>query len=169
MRWRVALLFLGLMLTPLLQSGNAPPPKRKAKPAGTSKRLGKSTAGNRRTTKRGRQARRVVPKPAPSYQLHPDPERYVEIQKALADRGYYKGQINGEWGDDSVDSLKRFQADQKLPDDGKLSSLTLQGLGLGARHDGTSGQNPARPLPAPDMPPAPTPEPSQPPASTPPN
>jgi hypothetical protein len=74
----------------------------------------------------------------PSYQLHPDPERYAEIQRALTDRGYFHGETNGEWKDDSVDALKRFQADQKLPDDGKISALTLTGLGLGPHHDGST-------------------------------
>jgi Putative peptidoglycan binding domain len=73
--------------------------------------------------------------PAPSYQLHPDPERYQQIQQALADKGYFKGQVNGVWGDDSVDALKRFQADQKLDNDGHLNALTLTGLGLGPKHD----------------------------------
>ena len=72
---------------------------------------------------------------APSYQLHPDSERYQQIQQALSDKGYYKGEVNGQWSDDSVDALKRFQADQKLDDDGHLSALTLIGLGLGPKHD----------------------------------
>jgi len=85
---------------------------------------------------------------APTYQQHPDPDRYQEIQKALADRGYFKGQVNGQWGDDSVDALKRFQTDQKLPDDGKINAPTLIGLGLGPKHDGAvapaaPGTNPA--------------------------
>ena len=85
---------------------------------------------------RGRKKTRVRAAPAPSYQLHPDPDRYQQIQKALADRGYFKGEPNGTWGDDSVDALKRFQADQKLPDDGKINALTLIGLGLGPKRDG---------------------------------
>jgi peptidoglycan hydrolase-like protein with peptidoglycan-binding domain len=72
---------------------------------------------------------------APSYQLHPDPERYQQIQQALADRGYFKGQVNGEWGDDSADAMKRFQADQKLEPDGKINALSLIGLGLGPKHE----------------------------------
>ena len=35
------------------------------------------------------QARRA---PGPSYQTHPDSARYQEIQKALADKGYFKGE-----------------------------------------------------------------------------
>ena len=76
--------------------------------------------------------------PAPSYQLHPDPERYQQIQQALADRGYFKGPVNGQWNDDSVDALKRFQTDQKLDPEGKIDALSLTGLGLGPKHDGTT-------------------------------
>ncbi len=76
--------------------------------------------------------------PAPTYQLHPDPERYQQIQQSLADRGYFKGEVNGQWNDDSVDALKRFQADQKLDNDGKINALTLTGLGLGPKHDGST-------------------------------
>ncbi len=87
--------------------------------------------------------------PAPTYQLHPDPERYQQIQQALADRGYFKGQVNGQWGDDSTDALRRFQADQKLDDDGHLSALTLTGLGLGPKHEHDLTAAPANGPPAP--------------------
>ncbi len=103
----------------------------------------KTSATHHRSSKRRRSARKT----APSYQLHPDPERYQEIQKALADRGYFKGEVNGQWGDDSVDALRRFQADQKLQADGKINSLSLIGLGLGPKHDGTAVA-PATVLPA---------------------
>ncbi len=137
MRWRY---FLGLLGAVALAYAPAPdkPAKKTAKPAATGKAVKKSAAAssaNGRKTKGTRSAR----KPAgPSYQLHPDSQRYAEIQKALADRGYYHGESNGEWKDDSVDALKRFQADQKLPDDGKISALTLAGLGLGPHHDGST-------------------------------
>ena len=73
--------------------------------------------------------------PAPSYQLHPDDDRYADIQRALTDRGYFKGDANGKWGDDSMDALRRFQEDQKFADaDGKINSLSLIGLGLGPKH-----------------------------------
>src|SRR5690349_15693228 len=38
-----------------------------------------------------------------SYQQAPTPERYKEIQQALAEKGYFRGEPNGEWGPDSVD------------------------------------------------------------------
>jgi hypothetical protein len=115
----------------------------------------KATAKRRTLAARGRRAR---PKPAPTYQLHPDPERYQQIQQALADRGYFKGQVNGEWNDDSVDALKRFQTDQKIDNDGKINALSLIGLGLGPKHDGSTGHNAPLPAPAPDSPVAGAPE-----------
>lgn len=89
-------------------------------------------------TSRARSSKHRRSSPSSSYQLHPDAERYQEIQKALSDKGYFKGEVNGHWGDDSTDALKRFQADQKLEPDGKINSLTLIGLGLGPKHDSSA-------------------------------
>jgi len=63
----------------------------------------------------------------------PTPERYKEIQQALASKGYYTGEANGQWGAESVDALKRFQADQNIAVDGKIGSLSLIALGLGPK------------------------------------
>ena len=38
-----------------------------------------------------------------------------------------------QWGPESVDALKRFQADQNLMPDGKINSLSLIALGLGPK------------------------------------
>jgi peptidoglycan hydrolase-like protein with peptidoglycan-binding domain len=73
-------------------------------------------------------------------QLAPTKERYQQIQQALAGKGYYTGEPNGAWGPDSMDALKRFQADQNLPPDGKLTSLSLIALGLGPKR--LSAQSP---------------------------
>jgi peptidoglycan hydrolase-like protein with peptidoglycan-binding domain len=63
----------------------------------------------------------------------PTPERYKEIQQALADHGHYTGPVNGIWGPDSVEALKRFQQDQNLSPDGKIGALSLIALGLGPK------------------------------------
>jgi hypothetical protein len=73
--------------------------------------------------------------PAPSFQTHPDTDRYQQIQQALAQKGYFKGEANGTWGDDSVAALKQYQTDQKIPNDGKITSLSLIGLGLGPNRE----------------------------------
>jgi peptidoglycan hydrolase-like protein with peptidoglycan-binding domain len=76
--------------------------------------------------------------------MKPTAERYREIQQALTERGY-QTPVNGVWGTESTDALKKFQTDQNLTADGKLTSLTLIGLGLGPQRNGNS---PAPPAPA---------------------
>ncbi len=120
------------------------------KTAASSKSRPTSKSAKSVSSTKRRKTRRAA---RPSYQAHPDPDRYRQIQQALADRGYFKGDVNGQWGDDSVDALKRFQADQKLQNDGKINSLTLIGLGLGPKHDTTT-------LIAPPPKPAPIPAPA---------
>ncbi|HEX3684170.1 MAG TPA: peptidoglycan-binding domain-containing protein [Bryobacteraceae bacterium] len=131
----LAVALLGIALLPL----NAVPPAHAQSVKASQTKQSKSSPakpGAARHKVAARSSRRAAPRP--SYQLHPDPERYQQIQQALAERGYFKGQVNGQWGDDSMDALKRFQADQKLEDDGKISALTLTGLGLGPKHAGGS-------------------------------
>jgi peptidoglycan hydrolase-like protein with peptidoglycan-binding domain len=65
--------------------------------------------------------------------MEPAPERYKEIQEALADKGYFHGPVDGTWGADSTDAMKRFQTEQNLSADGKISALSLIALGLGPR------------------------------------
>ena len=122
----------------LLLGEQAKTSQRKPSPTSHSKASAKKASSSR--TSRHRRTRRAA---GPNYQLHPDPSRYAEIQKALADRGYFKGDVNGKWGDDSVDALKRFQTDQKLDPDGKINSLSLIGLGLGPKHDAYLPPHPA--------------------------
>lgn len=68
-------------------------------------------------------------------QASPSPDRYIEIQQALASKGFYRGELNGEWGPESVAALKQFQQAQNLKPDGKLGALSLISLGLGPKHD----------------------------------
>ncbi len=157
MKWVFALTLLAMAAPPLSFAGPIQPKPLKSKrpqskeartsthlpPGKSSSRTASARSVRRSSSRSGHRARVAA---APSYQLHPDPDRYQDIQKALADRGYFKGEVNGTWGDDSVDALRRFQADQKLDNDGKINALTLSGLGLGPKHDGLTGiSNPASP------------------------
>lgn len=128
MNWLFALVLLAVPVMPSRAAAQAPANSQKV------------TTSARHAPDRGRHAkgRRAAHKARPTYQLHPDQQRYQEIQKALAERGYFKGAVNGEWGDDSVDALKRFQIDQKVRDDGKIDALSLIALGLGPKHNGSS-------------------------------
>jgi peptidoglycan hydrolase-like protein with peptidoglycan-binding domain len=66
-------------------------------------------------------------------QAHPVKERYQEIQQALAGKGYFVGEPNGEWSSDSIEALKKFQSDQNLDATGRITSLSLIALGLGPK------------------------------------
>ncbi|MGA3026045.1 MAG: peptidoglycan-binding domain-containing protein [Bryobacteraceae bacterium] len=99
--------------------------------AATSTTKKSATRSTRHSSSHSHHARRRLP-------AAPTPERYQEIQQALAARGYYKGPVNGTWGSDSVDALKRFQTDQNLTPDGKLTSLSLIAMGLGPRRSGVA-------------------------------
>lgn len=154
MTWpTVAALFAILVISPLELSAaisqtatsNRKPaaaPAKRASTAHSTASTKHSRANVRTHSARRHSGRRAAP--GPSYQLHPDPQRYQEIQKALADKGYFKGEVNGVWGADSVDALQRFQADRKLPNDGKISALSLIALGLGPKHDSVASE-PAAP------------------------
>lgn len=100
---------------------------------GTKHKASKASASKTSKTRRGRR----------SYQQTPTPERYKEIQQALSGKGYFHGEPTGEWSSDSQDALKRFQADQHLTADGKLSSMSLIALGLGPKR--LSAQSHAQP------------------------
>lgn len=76
--------------------------------------------------------------------LRPSPERYKEIQQALAAKGYYQGEIDGNWNPRSVDAMKRFQADQNLTADGTLNSLSLIALDLGPKRTLSAQAAPAQ-------------------------
>jgi peptidoglycan hydrolase-like protein with peptidoglycan-binding domain len=79
-------------------------------------------------------ARRKAPVVARRPQ-QPSPERLREIQQALAAKGYFNNEPDGNWGPASVDALKRFQHDQNLIEDGKIGSLSLIALGLGPKRE----------------------------------
>jgi N-acetylmuramoyl-L-alanine amidase len=70
--------------------------------------------------------------------VRPSPERYKEIQQALADKGFYDGPINGVWGEECVAALKRFQEGEDLVVDGKLGARSIIALGLGPQRSADS-------------------------------
>lgn len=116
-------------------SKSAPKKVASGKPSPSSKQASsKKTSGKRTSAKTASSYRR-------SAQREPDPERYKEIQQSLADKGYFAGPVNGTWGPDSVEALKRFQRDENIGDDGKLGSLSLIALGLGPKRGGEKPEN----------------------------
>jgi peptidoglycan hydrolase-like protein with peptidoglycan-binding domain len=131
------------------------PPKKTAVKANTGTKRQPATAknsivkpspaakGSKKTgSKKSAPARRTPTRAAG--QGIPTPDRYKDIQSALAERGFLKSEPNGQWGPESQDALKKFQQEQNLKVTGKLDSLSLISLGLGPKR--TASALP-RPLP----------------------
>lgn len=104
-----------------------------AKTASSAKTTKSSGTLSAKKHSRSRSKGKTTRRTARSYQQHPTQDRYKDIQDALVSKGYFHGEANGQWGPDSADALKRFQADQNLMPDGKISSLSLIALGLGPK------------------------------------
>ncbi len=128
--------------------GGAPPdsvpaaktaPKKKSTTAPAAKvPPAASTAAKKSSTKKKSTATARKPAPATWHaaQRAPTPDRYKEIQQALASKGYLQTDTpSGVWDGSSVDALKKFQQDQNLEPSGKLDSLSIIALGLGPKHD----------------------------------
>jgi len=126
---------------------SASTPVRKGATSGTKTSSAKATKGS--TRRKGT----VAQSTRRTFQQAPTPDRYREIQQALAAKGYYKGEPNGQWGADSADALKRFQAEQSLMPDGKINSLSLIALGLGPKR--LTAKSEAAPQPGITAPPNP--------------
>jgi peptidoglycan hydrolase-like protein with peptidoglycan-binding domain len=109
--------------------------KKSAAKTGTAKTAPKAAAATPKhtATLKASPARRPVV--VARHPQQPSPERYKEIQQALAAKGYFTAEPDGTWGPASVESLKRFQHDQKLLEDGKIGSLSLIALGLGPKRE----------------------------------
>jgi peptidoglycan hydrolase-like protein with peptidoglycan-binding domain len=74
----------------------------------------------------------------PQGQQAPAPERVKEIQAALAERGFYKGEPSGKWDQKSQEAMKAFQEANSLRVTGKIDALSLQALGLGSEIAGAA-------------------------------
>jgi hypothetical protein len=137
--------------TPAKKTTSAKKTPTKSAASATKKKAAPSKVGSRTTaSRRGKKgpAKRVTWR---NRQLAPTPQRYKEIQDALAAKGYLKPEdANGTWTQASVDALKKFQAGQNLDSTGKINSLSLIALGLGPKRE------PAAPKPPPESTPAPS-------------
>jgi peptidoglycan hydrolase-like protein with peptidoglycan-binding domain len=104
-----------------------------SKQSKSASKSGKQVAAKSKSRKGVTRARRSTPR-----QSAPTPERYRQIQQALAEKGYDPGPVDGQWGPEWVEALKKFQSEQNLTPDGKLGALSLIALGLGPQHDSMS-------------------------------
>lgn len=75
----------------------------------------------------------------------PTPDRVSEIQSALARGGYYQGDPNGKWDDNTVAAMQKFQSANGIEATGKIDAPSLQKLGLGSDIAGVSAPRPPSP------------------------
>jgi peptidoglycan hydrolase-like protein with peptidoglycan-binding domain len=130
----------GLALAPR-REGSPSVPKSGSPAVRTSAKSGQSgsaasgkAAGSRTTPAKAARTRNKASSTSrarPRLPQAPTPERYLEIQQALIERGYLGGPATGKWGPECAEALKRFQQDHNLEATGKLNALTLIALGLG--------------------------------------
>jgi peptidoglycan hydrolase-like protein with peptidoglycan-binding domain len=109
-----------------------------------SKTTAKTSGYHSKTAAKHTKAKSATAASWRSRQLAPTADRYKEIQSALANKGYLNQPANGIWDPQSAEALRRFQQDQNLEPSGKLNSLSLIALGLGAKRT-TMAAAPATP------------------------
>ncbi|HKD08508.1 MAG TPA: peptidoglycan-binding domain-containing protein [Bryobacteraceae bacterium] len=114
-------------------SGKSAPSKAVSGKAGTTKTGARSSSAGSRANSGKKPVRRVAA--GPPRQAAPTPERYKEIQQALADKGYLKTAPSGVWDAQSMEAMRQYQTDRKLEPSGKLTAAALIDLGLGPRNE----------------------------------
>jgi hypothetical protein len=144
-----SMIWLSMGAAQTKKKSSAPAPKKAAVPAKSSAAQKASVRHStaKSTTARKGTAKTTARRPAVTWrnrQTVPSPDRYREIQSALAARGFLASDdASGNWNQASTDALKRFQQEQNLDATGKVNSLSLIALGLGPKHD----ENVAMPKP----------------------
>lgn len=156
--WLLFLLTISAGSLALSQSSTT---SKKSSPSGKTSAKKKTVKSGTKPSalKKGRSSKTTRRPAVTQYrQMQPTPERYREIQQALADKGYLKSEPTGSWDAQSIDALTRFQTDQKLPPTGKITSASLIDLGLGPKSDPPKGAE--TPPKSPDQVPVPVPVPA---------
>lgn len=59
-----------------------------------------------------------------------DIERIKQIQEALAKKGYYSGEIHGQYDDVTIEAMRKFQETNKIDVTGYTTAQSLRLLGL---------------------------------------
>lgn len=59
-----------------------------------------------------------------------DESRALQIQQALKQRGFYAGELTGAYDQATIEAMRRFQAQEKIPATGYPTAHALKRLGL---------------------------------------
>ena len=79
-------------------------------------------------------------KPAASYKIGSSGEEVKEIQRRLKDWGYYKGPVDGKYGEATRAAVIWFQKKHGLTADGIVGAQTAEKLGIPAPRSGGSSK-----------------------------
>lgn len=66
----------------------------------------------------------------PSRRVNIDSMRVIQIQQALAGKGFYSGETTGVYDETTIDAMRRFQSSQKIAATGYPTAHALKRLGL---------------------------------------
>jgi hypothetical protein len=117
--------------------------KTSAKSPAKKSSSGKKTSAARKGSKKGTSGRTTWR----NRQMAPTPERYRQIQEALAAKGHLRPEdVTGSWNQTSVEALKKFQREQNIESNGKINSLSLIALGLGPKREAAVKPPPPQPV-----------------------
>ena len=94
------------------------------------KSTGHASASPARRSRRAHQAQRQAHQPRWK-QAHLQSQRVGEIQQALAQAGYYRGEPNGRWDDRTRDAMRHYQQANGFGTTGLPDAKSLMKLGLG--------------------------------------
>ncbi|MCI0666311.1 MAG: peptidoglycan-binding protein, partial [Acidobacteria bacterium] len=64
------------------------------------------------------------------FNIKMEASRVIEIQQALASRGFYRGEMTGVYDESTVDAMRRFQTDEKISVTGYPTAHALRKLEL---------------------------------------
>lgn len=73
-----------------------------------------------------------LPPPVKHVNVKIDQSRTIEIQQALASRGFYRGEMSGIYDEATIDAMRRFQTNEKISVTGYPTAHALKRLGLGS-------------------------------------
>lgn len=66
----------------------------------------------------------------PSRKVNIDVMRVIQIQQALASKGFYSGETSGNYDESTIDAMRRFQSSNKISVTGYPTAHALKRLGL---------------------------------------
>jgi hypothetical protein len=72
----------------------------------------------------------VFDRPIYAYANLPPDQVVVNVQEALQDQGYYRGEVDGQLGQQTRDALQQYQQEHSLEVTAAIDEPTVQSLGL---------------------------------------